>query len=72
MFFFNMEDFVMAKNEVAKRGNSSPAYSQKDSGSVEAASVTDTHTETFEPGKTTIQDTHSETVISIRGTSKRK
>jgi len=63
----------IGKNEVANRGNSTPAsYSQKDSDSTNIANVTDIHREIYEPYKTTVEDVHSETVVSIHSLSKKK
>ncbi len=62
----------MGKNEVSKKGGSTPAYSQKNFDSVDIANVTDIHRETVEPGKFTTEDIHSETVVSSKSTNKRK
>ena len=48
----------MAKNEIAKKGSATPAsYNKKDFSSRTAANVTDIHRETYEPFKTTVEDT---------------
>ncbi|HBB15015.1 MAG TPA: hypothetical protein DCZ76_12185 [Treponema sp.] len=63
----------MGKNEVANMGNSTPAsYSQKDYDSTNIANVTDIHREIYEPNKTTVENVHSETVVSTRSSSKKK
>lgn len=62
----------IAKNEVAKTGSTTPAYSQKDFDTVTSANVTDIHREIVEPGRYTTEDIHSETVVSSTSSSKKK
>ena len=48
----------MAKNEIAKKGCATPAsYNKKDVSSRTVANVTDIRRETYEPFKTTVEDT---------------
>lgn len=63
----------MAKNEIAKKENTTPtSYNEKDFSSRTAANVTDIHRETYEPFKTTVEDIHSETVVTETASSKKK
>lgn len=62
----------MAKNEIAKKGRATPAAYKKDFSSRTAANVTDIHRETYEPFKTTVEDIHSETVVTETSSSKSK
>ena len=63
----------MAKNEIGKKGRATPAsYNKKDFSSRTAANVTDIHRETYEPFKTTVEDIHSETVITETASIKKK
>lgn len=63
----------MAKNEIAKKGSATPAsYNKKDFSSRTVANVTDIHRETYEPFKTTVEDIHSETVVTETSSSKSK
>ena len=63
----------MAKNEIGKKGRATPAsYNKKDFSSRTAANVTDIHRETYEPFKTTVEDIHSETVVTETSSSKNK
>ena len=63
----------MAKNEIGKKGRATPAsYNKKDFSSRTAANVTDIHRETYVSFKTTVEDIHSETVVTETSSSKSK
>ena len=62
----------MGKNEISKRSNNTPTYSQKDSGSRTTDNTINVYREIYEPNKTTIEQIHSETHVEEHVSSKRK
>ena len=62
----------MAKNEVAKSNNGTPAYSQKDVDVRETATFTEIERETHEPFKVTVERVRQETHIRETRNSKKR